>query len=85
MVVFVEHPTLSASRGAQAQSWQRRSYLVNLMDTPGHANFRDEVIASLRLADGVALVVDCTIGMTSALDVGADLLRSLPSRSKVHA
>lgn len=33
------------------------------MDTPGHINFSDEVTASLRLSDGVLLVVDAHEGL----------------------
>ena len=41
---------------------QEKSFLVNLMDTPGHPNFIDEVCCSLRLADGAVLVVDAIEG-----------------------
>jgi len=41
-----------------------KSYLFNVMDAPGHANFQDEVIASLALSDGVVLVVDVVVGLT---------------------
>jgi U5 small nuclear ribonucleoprotein component len=34
------------------------------MDTPGHPGFSDEVTTSLRVADGMLLVVDCIEGMT---------------------
>jgi len=37
--------------------------LFNLMDTPGHVNFSDEVTASYRLSDGVLLVVDAVEGL----------------------
>lgn len=40
-----------------------KSFLVHMMDTPGHTNFQDEVAASLRLADGVVLVVDAVEGV----------------------
>ena len=40
-----------------------KSHLLNLMDTPGHVNFVDEVAASLRLVDGVVLVVDVVEGV----------------------
>ncbi|KJE94786.1 elongation factor Tu GTP binding domain containing 2 [Capsaspora owczarzaki ATCC 30864] len=40
-----------------------KSYLLHLIDTPGHANFYDEAVAAMRLADGVLLVVDAVEGV----------------------
>jgi U5 small nuclear ribonucleoprotein component len=48
---------LSTSRG--------KSYLINLVDTPGHVNFVDEVASAARLVDGVLLVVDVVEGAMS--------------------
>ncbi|KAI1813417.1 P-loop containing nucleoside triphosphate hydrolase protein [Poronia punctata] len=45
------------------QSTKGKSHLVNIIDTPGHVNFVDEVAASLRLVDGIALVVDVVEGV----------------------
>jgi 116 kDa U5 small nuclear ribonucleoprotein component len=41
-----------------------KSYLFNLIDTPGHPNFSDEVTTGIRLADGMLLVIDCIEGVT---------------------
>ena len=45
----------------RAQS--EKHYAFNLLDTPGHVNFQDEVTAAMRLADGVLLVVDAVEGL----------------------
>lgn len=40
-----------------------KSYALNVMDTPGHVDFADEVCAGARLADGVLLAVDAAEGV----------------------
>ncbi|KAI5280995.1 hypothetical protein KEM54_003470, partial [Ascosphaera aggregata] len=45
------------------QGTKGKSFLFNILDTPGHANFVDEVAAGMRLVDGIALVVDVVEGV----------------------
>lgn len=40
-----------------------KHYLVNVMDTPGHVNYSDEVTASFRLSDGVVIFIDAAEGL----------------------
>ncbi|KAF2482251.1 P-loop containing nucleoside triphosphate hydrolase protein [Neohortaea acidophila] len=57
-----------------------KSHLLNIIDTPGHVNFADEVAASLRLVDGVVLVVDVVEGVqtTTELVIKHAILAGLP-------
>ena len=43
-----------------AVDWE--GYRINIIDTPGHADFSGEVERTLRMADGVILVVDAQEG-----------------------
>lgn len=45
------------------QGTRGKSQLLNILDTPGHVNFVDEIAASFRLVDGVVLVVDVVEGV----------------------
>ncbi|KAF0699588.1 Aste57867_9839 [Aphanomyces stellatus] len=57
-----------------------KSFVMNIMDCPGHVNFSDETTAAMQVSDGVILVVDVLEGVmmhTEAL-VKAALLARLP-------
>jgi 116 kDa U5 small nuclear ribonucleoprotein component len=45
------------------QSTKGKSHIVNILDTPGHVDFVDEVAAAFRVVDGVCLVVDVVEGV----------------------
>lgn len=43
--------------------YKQKSYVFNFVDTPGHPNFIAQLVAGMRIADGVILVVDAIEGV----------------------
>lgn len=60
--------TKSGPMSLVLQGTKGKSHLLNIIDTPGHVNFADEVAASMRLVDGIVLVVDVVEGVQTTTE-----------------
>ncbi|NHV45680.1 MAG: elongation factor EF-2 [Candidatus Verstraetearchaeota archaeon] len=55
--------TVKAANISLLHEWNGKSYVINLVDTPGHVDFTGHVTRSLRVMDGGICVVDSVEGV----------------------
>lgn len=55
--------TVKAQTASLLYTTEGQTYLLNLIDTPGHVDFSNEVYRSLAACDGVVLLVDANHGV----------------------
>ncbi|CAH2106517.1 unnamed protein product [Euphydryas editha] len=55
--------TVKAVTASLSYTFQNEEYLLNLIDTPGHVDFSNEVVRSVKACQGVILLVDANEGV----------------------
>jgi GTP-binding protein LepA len=74
--------TIKANRATVQYKLEGRTYMLNLIDTPGHVDFHYEVSRALAACEGVLVLVDATQGVQAqtvanayaAVEVGLEII-----------
>ena len=68
--------TVKAQTASLVYKFNQNNYLLNLIDTPGHVDFSNEVSRSLSACDGVILLVDANQGVQAQTVANYHLAKS---------